>query len=380
MRIGWDFSQVPPKRDGTFFHLLRWLQAVSAHPGGHSHKLYATDPFLAAMGGDLPGFEVESTGTGRGGGLQVARERYFLENGKRIGRETDILLTLWNPPFVYKGPVVAVLLDALPFLRPGALGTAKEWMISLIHARGARRAKAWLCTTGLTSRTLAEECGFDAGRIFVAGIPLGAEGKAPSPPPGHSALPVADGFPEGLAHRPFGFYCAARSGRKNHARLIRAWRRAFPANECRLVLAGRQIGKLPRDAEETLSEGIRAGAVRDLGEVDGAMRDALYRACSFSVYPSLYEGFGMPVLEAIAAGKGVLVHRGTACEEVGGEAVLACDCTDEDALAWGLKTLATDGFLQKRLAQARPGVLARFSGEAVARQILRALEAAKELP
>jgi glycosyltransferase involved in cell wall biosynthesis len=145
-------------------------------------------------------------------------------------------------------------------------------------------------------------------------------------------------------------------------------------------LAGRTIGKLSRDAEKTLSEGIRSGAVRDLGEVDGAMRDALYRACSFSVYPSLYEGFGMPVLEAVAAGKGVLVHRGTACEEVGGQAVLACDCTDEDAMVLALKMLAGDGGLCNRLARARAGVLARFSGEAVAGQILRALEAAKELP
>jgi hypothetical protein len=380
MRIGWDFSQVPPTRDGTFFHLLRWLQAVAVHPGGHTHKLYATASFLAAANGGIPGFELECTGSGHGGGLQLARERYFLENGKRIARETDILLTLWNPPFVYKGPVVAILLDALPFLHPGALGTAKELMIGLIHARGARRAKAWLCTTGLTARTLAEECGFDAGRIFVAGIPLEAAGKTTLPLPESFAPPVADGVPEEVVRRPFGFYCAARSERKNHARLIRAWRRAFPANECRLVLAGRTIGKLSRDAEKTLSEGIRSGAVRDLGEVDGAMRDALYRACSFSVYPSLYEGFGMPVLEAVAAGKGVLVHRGTACEEVGGQAVLACDCTDEDAMVLALKMLAGDGGLCNRLARARAGVLARFSGEAVAGQILRALEAAKELP
>ncbi|MBQ7251218.1 MAG: glycosyltransferase [Kiritimatiellae bacterium] len=368
MRIGWDFSQVPATRDGTFFYLLRCLQAVSAHPGPHEHKLYATDAFLAAADGGPAGFAIESTGPGGGHGLQLARERFFLANGKRIRRENDILLALWNPPFAYNGPVIAIVLDAIPFLNPRAVGGFKALTQSWIRIRGARRAAAWLCMTETTARTLAESCGFDATRLFVAGCPFPPVRKNPG------AV-----LPEGV-RQPFAFYCAARSERKNHARLVRAWRKAFPANECQLVLAGRTIGKLSRDTKETVADGIRAGAVRDLGEVDDATRDALYGACEFAVYPSLYEGFGMPVLEAVAAGKGVLVHRGSACEEVGGGAVLACDCTDEDALALGLKTLATDGFLRNRLAQARAAVLDRFSEQAVAAQILRAAESAKELP
>lgn len=371
MRIGWDFTHVSPERTGTFFHLVRWLQAVAARPGGHVHKLYANAGFLSAADGAPAGFAVESMGPEWGRRLQLARERFFRKHGARIRGECDILLTLWYPPFAYRGPVLAILLDAMPFLHPGMMGGFKDRVRNFVRVRGARRATAWLCTTETTARALAEECGFDRTRVFVAGIPLPApRNDAVAPPP-----PV---LPEGV-RPPFAFYCADRSPRKNHARLIRAWRQAFPANEMQLVLAGRPVGTYRRETKAAIAGGVRAGAVCDLGEVGGVTRDALYRACEFAVYPSLYEGFGMPVLEAVAAGKSVLVHRGTACEEVGGGAVLACDCTDEDALTLGLKTLATDAVLQKRLAQARPGVLARFSGEAVAGQILRAAEAAKEL-
>jgi len=370
VRIGWDFTQVPATRDGTFFHLLRWLQAVSAHPGAHRHKLYATEAFLAAAGAPFPHFEVEVSGPGGGRGLQLARERFFRAHGKRIRSENDILLALWNPAFSCDSPVLACVLDALPFLRPGALGSVKQWVQSKLRLVGAHRAKAILCTTAFTARALTEECGFDSARVFVAGIPLP---PAPAVPPPLAALP------EGL-RAPFAFYCAARSERKNHARLVRAWRKAFPSNECRLVLAGRVVGRLSRDTEAALAEGIRAGAVRDVGEVDDATRDALYAGCDFAVYPSLYEGFGMPVLEALAAEKPVLVHRGSACEEVGGAAVLSCDGTDEESMAAALKALAGNGSLRARLAREREAVLERFSPRAVAEQILRAAEAAAELP
>lgn len=371
MKIGWDFLHVSPERTGTFFHLVRWLQAVAAHPGEHAHKLYANEGFLAAAGGAPAGFAVESMGPEWGRSLQLARERFFRKHGARIRGECDLLVTLWYPAFFSRSPALAILLDAMPFLHPGMMGGWKDRVRNVIRVRGARRAAAWLCTTETTARALSEECGFDRTKVFVAGIPLPA-------PRNDAAGAFPPALPEGV-RRPFAFYCADRSPRKNHARLVRAWRQAFPANEMQLVLAGRSVGKYLRETKAAIAGGVRAGAVCDTGEVDGAMRDALYRECDFAVYPSLCEGFGMPVLEAVAAGKSVLVHRGTACEEVGGEAVLACDCTDEDALASGLKTLATDAFLQKRLAQARPGVLARFSGEVVAGQILRAAEAAKEL-
>lgn len=371
MRIGWDFLHVSPEKTGTFFHLVRWLQAVSDHPGGHEHKLYANDRFLSAASGPPGGFALETMGPEWGRSLQLARERFFRKHGARICGECDLLVTLWYPSFFCRGPVLDILLDAIPFLHPGMMGGVKDRVRNFIRGRGARRATGWLCTTETTARALSGECGFDRTKIFVAGIPLPApqNDAAASPPPA---------LPEGV-RTPFAFYCADRSPRKNHARLVRAWRQAFPANEWQLVLAGRPVGKYLRDTKRAIADGVRAGAVCDVGEVDGATRDALYRACDFAVYPSLYEGFGMPVLEAVAAGKSVLVHRGTACEEVGGEAVLACDCTDEDALAAALKTLAAGGALRQRHAHARPGVLARFSGEAVAEQILRAAEAAKEL-
>ncbi len=134
--------------------------------------------------------------------------------------------------------------------------------------------------------------------------------------------------------------------RKNVERLVRAFDRVRAAHDdVRLVLAG-EPGWLSADV-------LRAVAQREHvlheGGCDGARLSALYRGALAVAFPSLGEGFGLPVLEAMHCGRAVLVGADTACSDLAGEAALAVDPTDEAALAHGLLRLVEDAALRATL-------------------------------
>jgi len=99
----------------------------------------------------------------------------------------------------------------------------------------------------------------------------------------------------------------------------------------------------------------------------------LYARAHAFVYPSTFEGFGMPVLEAMAAGVPVACSDIAPLREVAGDAALLFDPMNEDAIADALDRIVTDAALRARLAQAGPERARRFSWERAARETLVAL-------
>ncbi len=151
--------------------------------------------------------------------------------------------------------------------------------------------------------------------------------------------------------RAFALYPAQTFRHKNHLRLLQAvdmLRERVPGG-IPLVCCGRT------DAHHrsTLAPAIRRlgleGQVRFLGHVDTAVVQALYRRARMLVFPSLFEGFGMPVLEAFRAGLPVACSRVTALPEVAGDAALLFDPTAVDEIASAMLRLWTDGPLRNRL-------------------------------
>ena len=126
--------------------------------------------------------------------------------------------------------------------------------------------------------------------------------------------------------------------RKNVARLVAAWA-TLPAPAPDLVLVG------PTGwGDVTVPEGTPPGArVHLAGRLDAADLHALYAGATAFAFPSLREGFGLPVLEAMAHGCPVLTSAGTACAEVAGDAAVLVDPLDVDALAAGLRDVLAAG-------------------------------------
>jgi len=100
---------------------------------------------------------------------------------------------------------------------------------------------------------------------------------------------------------------------------------------------------------------------------------AEYGRCRAFVYPSLYEGFGLPVLEALSAGTPVLSSKGTSMEEIAGECLVLFDPTDPQDIAEKIASVWAQDFNAQALLKNRDAVLSRFSWDATARQTLEAL-------
>jgi alpha-1,3-rhamnosyl/mannosyltransferase len=112
----------------------------------------------------------------------------------------------------------------------------------------------------------------------------------------------------------------------------------------RLIAA---VGKSGRELRVVGARGwggvdVRGNGVRWLGEVDDVELARLYRGAACVAYPSLYEGFGIPVLEAMACGAPVVTTRGTAMEEVADGAAVLVDADDPDQIADGIERAAAE--------------------------------------
>jgi alpha-1,3-rhamnosyl/mannosyltransferase len=113
----------------------------------------------------------------------------------------------------------------------------------------------------------------------------------------------------------------------------------------------------------------RAG-VKLLGHVSDAELAALYANAALLAFPSLYEGFGLPVVDALARGLPALISDRGALPEVAGTAAVAVDPESVDAIEAGLRRLLTDADLRRRLSAAGRRRAARYSWAAAADAVL----------
>jgi glycosyltransferase involved in cell wall biosynthesis len=181
------------------------------------------------------------------------------------------------------------------------------------------------------SQATADDClahGFDAGRIRV--VPWGVE------PVAVSDDDVADALAAFEVTRPYVLWTGTIEPRKNLVRLVEAF--LSMDTDAELVLAGPQGWN--EDLSRLLARG--AGRIRALGYVETHELAALYAGASVFCYPSLLEGFGLPVLEAMAQGTPVVTARGSATEEAAGGAGVLVDPLDVASIAEGIASLLTD--------------------------------------
>jgi len=193
--------------------------------------------------------------------------------------------------------------------------------------------------------------------------------------------PLASGLPVGTADvrevltrlrvaRPYVLCAATIEPRKNQARLVRAYRRVASEVPHALVLAG-PAGWHGGELEKELA-GPGPGRIIRLGRLERDDLDAVIRGADAVVYISIYEGFGLPLLEAMARGIPVLTSDLSALPEVAGEVALLVDPTDEDAVTDALRQLLTDAQLRVDLSRRGRDRAAGFSWEATARATLDA--------
>lgn len=244
-------------------------------------------------------------------------------------------------------------------------GLWPRFFFGVIPERSARRADRVIAVSEHTRGQALSAWGLDPERIVTV-----HEG-GPDP----VFRPGAGDAPSGT---PYVLHVGALYVRKNVPNLLRAFGRIVeknPARPLRLLLAGR-----PGDAAEEIgrlaAEPLLAGRVELLGSVTRERLVSLYQGAAVSVVPSLLEGFGFPVLEAMACGAPVVAARATSLPEVAGDAALLCDAASPEALAEALSRVLDDADLAADLRRRGPARAASFSWELAARRTLDVIDAA----
>jgi glycosyltransferase involved in cell wall biosynthesis len=212
----------------------------------------------------------------------------------------------------------------------------------------ARSADRIICPSAYTADDVCARWGIARERVrVIPDAPALAVGEL-EPPPGPYLLAVGD-----------------LRAKKNLGALVNAWLELKRRNEIphRLVLVGIDAGSGP---------GLRALAAGEPLELPGyvsdAELDALIRGADVLVHPSLYEGFGLVVLEAMVRGTPVLAARATALPETGGDAAAYFDPGDPDDLTRVLSRLLSDPSELQRLARDGLARVAEFSWARTARE------------
>jgi alpha-1,3-rhamnosyl/mannosyltransferase len=281
---------------------------------------------------------------------------------RRVPRDADVVWFPWNGTFLRTDvPSVATVHDAAPFAFPASNARlrATEQNPFLATANTARRI---LVQSRFTANEVERWLGVDAARIVVT--PLAVD-PVFSPAPAQSAPPEM--LPSEVRGKKYVLHVGAHDERKNTGTLIAGFERAFPDDDVALAFT-RKPPSLPR-----------GGVVADAR--DDAALVALYRGAALVAVPSTYEGFGFPLLEAMACGAATLASRAGSLPEVGGDAAAwVDDAHDPDAWARSLRALLNDDRARAELAARGPAHAAAFSWERCTAQTLAVLSEVAALP
>ncbi|MDA8153043.1 MAG: glycosyltransferase [Acidithiobacillus sp.] len=304
--------------------------------------------------------------------IPLGRELQFILQGRQLTR----LERLWRPDLILgpsfvlpraKAPSVLVVHDLSHLRYPEVHPPARVAFLNR-HLRPAMaRTGAVLTDSRFTEAELLHYFPEVAGRTHV--VYPGISGRFALAPAAEVETAL-DGILLGDERR-FFLFLSTLEPRKNLAGLLAAYtalpvaiRRAHP-----LVLVG-QMGWQETNFAAILTGMLARGEVRMLGYLRDELLPALYRRALALVYPSLYEGFGLPPIEAMATGCPVLVANVSALPEVCGDAALYCDPLDVRSITTAMRRLAEDEVLRARLAAAGPARAALYTWEVAAAQVL----------
>jgi len=269
----------------------------------------------------------------------------------------------YTAPFWAAVPVVVTIHDISYEVHPEWYPYRRDWLRRLFYRRSATSAARVLTISAFSASEIAAAYRLDRNRIAVT--PLGVDPFFADP-----ARPAA--LPPSV-RTPFFLHVGDLHERRNLvmlAKAVLAVRRLGGAcASASLVLAGVDRGVGEQVRRVCVDEGS-SDAVVLLGAVDDEQLRALYQAAAGLAYPSLYEGFGLPLVEAMAAGTAVVGAQTAVTREVVGDAALLVDPHDPSAWRDALARLVTDSALRERLRAAGRTRAAAFTWERTARLTL----------
>lgn len=259
----------------------------------------------------------------------------------------------------------------LAFVRyPDAAMPGLQRYLNIVVPRSVRRADLVIADSASTAHDLHELWNVGEERICV--VQGAVEHEQFRPVRDADAL-AAVRTRYAIGDAPYVLTISRLEPRKNHLRLVEAFAQAVAEAKLphQLVIGGGK-GWLYEAVYARVQELGIAERVKFIGFVDDADLPALYSGAEFFAYPSLYEGFGLPILEALACGVPVLAGDNSCLPEAGGPGALYVNSLDVDEIAERIATLATNDSQRKRLAAAGQDHARQFTWARSAQQLMSA--------
>ncbi len=370
MRIGLDVvltgGKTGVRRTGISRYETELARALLAIAPEDDFRLYAQallDDFPVSAIWGTPPFSVANPAVRLAwehSGLvaQAARDRIDLLHGMAF-----VIPPLW------RGPAVVTVHD-LAFLKiEGHAPKRRQIYLRSMIGQSVRRAKKVLTVSAHAGQDVVELFDIDPAKVVVT--PLGVSpGLAPLSPNAREAFRSTHGIT-----RPTLLYLGTLEPRKNIPNLLRAFDQVADRLDAELVLGGAE-GWLTEELHLTLSAMTHRDRVRLTGFISENELASWLSAADAFVFPSRYEGFGLPPLEAMACGTPVIASTSSSLPEVLGADALLADPDDVEGIASAMERLLGDPALTSDLRERGLARAARFTWEATARATLEAYRAA----
>ncbi len=369
LKVGLNLLHLVPGETGGSEIYARRLVPALAETGRVELVLLASVEGAPAIraepwAGSLEVQELPVRATGRG--RRVMAEQLALPRAARRAG-VDLLHNLFSTAPARPGvPQVTTIHDLIYRRSPEAHSRLRRLGMRVVVPLAARRSTRIIAISEATKRDVVSMLGVDPARVDVV---YEGPGFSPVPPASEEEIRRR----HSLGEAPIVLSVSAHRPHKNLERLIEAV--AALEQPAVLVVPGYETpweGEIARRVQ-------RAGAemrVRLLGWIGDAELEGLYESAACLAFPSLAEGFGLPVLEAMARGLPVACSNTTSLPEVAGEAALYFDPTDVEAMRDAIGRLLDDPALRQRLAAAGRKRAASFTWERAAEGTISSYERA----
>jgi glycosyltransferase involved in cell wall biosynthesis len=372
LRIGIDARAAAEVAAGRGRFVRETLAALARGADDVEYSLYAREPW-----GDLPEERF------RWRLLRLPDPWWHVLAARAANRECDVFLSTnsYLTTWFLRIPAVPVIYDMIAFERAYEPNRRSAVIELLTAGIAVRRSRAFIAISCATAEDFQRRFPRAAGRVAVA--PLGVApqlaGRTADPVTAEVTGQAGETAGADVAGEipPSGFVLAVGTlePRKNLPALVAAYRLLDEQlqREHPLVVVGELGWRTDATVAALRSLGERCIL---LGKVSDAALAVLYERCAVFCYPSLYEGFGLPVLEAMAAGAAVVTSNVSSLPEVGGDAVVYADPRDAASISSALSGLLVSPERRLAFGAAAQARAATFTWERTATEVLKVLRAA----
>ncbi len=311
------FSEID--RDSDFLAYISEPSAEALVPERFDVRRVASSPY-ARLGWDIP--------------------------GRLRTDKVDLLHVQYTAPVLCNVPVVVTVHDVSYLQHPEYFTFGRRTQLRCTVAYTIRKAAAVLTVSEFSKESILREYNIPSEKIHVVPNASSSDFRVVGREKAVAAARKILGF-----QQPFVLTVGDLQPRKNHVALIGAFANlvaAHPQLPHKLVLVGKDTWFAPKVREAAQNSGV-ADRIHFAGFVSDADLVSLYNACDCFIFPSLYEGFGLPIIEAMACGRAVACSDTSAMPEVADGAGLLFDPRSEDAMLRAMADILRDSELRGRM-------------------------------